>query len=378
LTGGKNTGVRRYLQKTIATDLERKMVFLGGPRQAGKTTLAKVFLRGEDEGYLNWDDEEDRRRILERRLPDTTIWVLDEIHKYRGWRNFLKGLFDKQREKRRFLITGSAKLDYYRYGGDSLQGRYHYLRLHPFSVAELGIQSTDELEQLFLLGGFPEPFLSGSQKEARRWSREYRTRVVREEITKLEQVQNLDTLEIMSLRLSELVGSPLSINSLREDLQVSHKTVSKWIVILERLFHIYRVPPFGTARIKAVKKETKHYHFDWSTVANESARFENMVAGHLLKWCHFIEDTEGIDMELRYFRDIEGKEVDFVVLKDRKPSLFIECKWNDSVIAPPLRYLKRKFRDCRSIQLLWKTERHFVSAEGIEVMPALKFLRELV
>ncbi len=143
--------------------------------------------------------------------------MFDEIHKYRPWRNYLKGLYDAGPDDKRILVTGSARLDLYRRGGDSLQGRYHYLRLHPFSVAELGLATPKDLMQLVTLGGFPEPFLAGSRTEARRWSREYRTRLIREDVATLENVQDLGTLELLALRLPQLVGSPVSINALRED-----------------------------------------------------------------------------------------------------------------------------------------------------------------
>ena len=166
-------------------------------------------------------------------------------------------MFDGRAAGQQILVTGSARLDFYRHGGESLQGRYHLLRLHPLSVAELGIKTERVLHALLTLGGFPEPFLSDSEVEARRWSREYRN-LVCEEITSLERVQDLGRLELMMLRLPELVGSPLSVNNLRENLQVSHKTAAGWLEILERLYAVFRLPPFGSARIRAVKKEQKH------------------------------------------------------------------------------------------------------------------------
>ena len=178
-------------------------------------------------------------------MPVSPLWVLDEIHKYRSWRDLLKGLYDGRTRGQRIVVTGSARLDLYRRGGDSLQGRYHLLRLHPLSVAELGIDSPSEFQQLLALGGFPEPFFGGSEVEARRWSREHRNLIVREEVTSLERVHDLGNLELLALRLPDLVGSPLSINALREDLQVSHKTVSTWLAILERLYAVFRVAPWG-------------------------------------------------------------------------------------------------------------------------------------
>jgi uncharacterized protein len=236
--------MKRYLEPQIRSDLREKMVFVAGPRQVGKTTLA-LRIVGRKNGYLNWDVARDRERILKRELPEARLWAFDEIHKYRSWRNYLKGLYDAPAMRRPILVTGSARLDYCRFGGDSLQGRHHRLRLHPLSVAGLGIQSRADFEQLLTLGGFPEPFLGGSARKAKRWSQEYRGILIREEVTGLEQVQDLGNLELLMLRLPELVGSPLSINAVQEDLHVSHKTAARWLAVFERLMAIFRLPPFG-------------------------------------------------------------------------------------------------------------------------------------
>jgi len=368
---------RRYIEPQVRQDLERKMVFVAGPRQVGKTTLARR-LPGARAGYLSWDIAEDRERILKRELPVSKLWAFDEIHKYRSWRRFLKGLYDGRRPGQRILVTGSAKLDFYRYGGDSLQGRYHLLRLHPFSVRELGLRTPEELRDLLTLGGFPEPFLGGSEVEARRWSREYRNRLVREDVAGLERIQDLGNLELLALRLPDLVGSPLSINALREDLQVSHKTVASWLKVLERMYAIFRLSPFGAPRIRAVKKEQKHYHLDWSLVPAEPARFENLVAAHLLKWVHFRQDVEGRELELRYFRDVDGREVDFVLLEDGRPRSLVECKLGDAPVSRGLRYLLERFRGCDAWQIALKGRKDYVTPEGIRVCPALLYLRQLV
>jgi len=369
--------MKRYLEPQIRNDLKEKMVFVAGPRQVGKTTLALTIL-GKRKGYLNWDVAGDRERILKRELPEARLWVFDELHKYRSWRNYLKGLYDSPATRRPILVTGSARLDYYSFGGDSLQGRYHRLRLHPLSVSELGITSARDFEQLMTLGGFPEPFLGGSQSKARRWSREYRSILVREEVTGLEQVQDLGNLELLMLRLPELVGSPLSINAIREDLQVSHKTAARWLAVFERLMAIFRLPPFGAPTVRAVKKEQKHYHFDWSIVPDPALRFENMVASHLLKWVHFEVDVSGRNLELRYFRDIDGREVDFVIVEDRRPRAFIECKWSDADISRGLKYLKARFSDCEACQVSAVGKKDYISADGIRVMPATDYLKRLI
>lgn len=367
----------RYLGGQVRRDLVRKMVFLAGPRQVGKTTLSRS-LPGSRAGYLSWDDAGDRDRILRRELPSSRLWIFDEIHKYRSWRGYLKGLYDRRRAGQRILVTGSGRLDLYRFGGDSLQGRYHLLRLHPFSVAELGLRTPSDLADLLRLGGFPEPFLGGSEVEARRWSREYRSRLVREDVTSLERVQDLGNLELLAMRLPECVGSPLSINALREDLQVSHKTVAAWVQVLERLYAVFRLAPFGAPRIRAVKKEQKHYHFDWSLVPSPPARFENLVAAHLLKWVHYEQDRRGRDLDLRYFRDTDGREVDFVIVEGRQPTLLVECKWSDTDPDRSLRYLKARFPGAEAWQLSATGGKDFVTPEGIRVAPALKLLGSLV
>jgi uncharacterized protein len=356
------------------------MVFIGGPRQVGKTSLARSLLP-DPACELNYDVTAQRSAILRQELPPGDLWFFDEIHKHRGWRNYLKGLYDSRAKpaarRQRILVTGSARLDYYRFGGDSLQGRYFYLRLHPFSVAELGGHA-DAVPALLALGGFPEPFLSGSERFARRWSLGYRERLVREELASLEQVSDLGRLELLAGALPSRVGSPLSLNALREDLQVSHQTVARWTDMLERVYGIFRIAPFGAPKLRAVKKERKHYHYDWSVVTDPGARFENMVASHLLKWCEYQIDTQGREVELRYFRDVDRREVDFVLTERGQPIAFVECKLADESVSAGLRYLKARFAAVTAWQVSAHGTRDYVSAEGVRVAPAALLLRGLV
>jgi predicted AAA+ superfamily ATPase len=371
----------RYLLPQIRKDLKQKMVFVGGPRQVGKTTLAHEVLRDakiHETAYLNWDIPEHRERILQQEWPHTSLWVFDEIHKYRAWRNVLKGIYDHYHTDKQVLVTGSARLDVYRHGGDSLQGRYHYLRLHPLSVAELRMTHTKDLLDLLKFGGFPEPFFRGTAIDAKRWSREYRTRLIQEDLLPLERISDLGKIELLMLRLPHLVGSPLSLNAIREDLEVSHKTVANWLNIFEKLYVLFRLPPFGAPSIRAVKKEQKHYHFDWTLPTELGLCFENLVACHLLKWVHFQQDVKGEDIELRYFRDIDGREVDFVIVKEGKPLMAVEAKWNDDEITQGLRYLKARFSACAMWQISATGKKDYQSREGIRVTPAVHFLKELV
>lgn len=353
------------------------MVFLGGPRQVGKTTLAKQLV-GSQPGYLNWDVPQDREHILRGFFPAAPLLALDEIHKYRDWRALVKGLFDGRSEGQRILVTGSARLDYYRHGGDSLQGRYHFLRLHPLTVAELHIGVEAGFRDLLALGGFPEPFLGGSEVEARRWSREYRTRLVQEDVRDLERVTDVGRIERLMLRLPELVGSPLSLNALCEDLQVSHRAVSHWFEILERLYAVFRLPPMGAPSIRAVKKAQKHYHLDWSLVPEPGPRFENLVACHLLKWVHHQEDTQARELDLRYVRDVDGREVDFALLEGGRPLEFVECKLSAREIPSSLRYLKARFPEADATLVTTEDQPPSRTPDGIEVRSAWDFLARFV
>jgi predicted AAA+ superfamily ATPase len=229
------------------------------------------------------------------------------------------------------------------------------------------------------LGGFPEPFLSGSERFARRWTLAYRERLIREELASLEAVSDLGRLELLAGALPARVGSPLSLNALREDLQVSHQTVARWTDMLERVYGIFRIAPFGAPKLRAVKKERKHYHYDWSVVQEPGARFENLVASHLLKWAEYQTDTQGREVELRYFRDIDRREVDFVLVqRGGSPIAFVECKLGDEPIAPGLRYLAARFPGVTAWQISAFGQRDYVSPEGVRAAPAVRLLKDLV
>lgn len=180
------------------------------------------------------------------------------------------------------------------------------------------------------------------------------------------------------MTIAEKTSSPLSINALREDLQVSHTAVNNWIKIFERLYAIFRIPPFGAPKIRAVKKEQKHYHFDWTLVPDMSFRFENLVACALLKLVHYRQDVFGEDIELNYFRDVDGREVDFVLVANRQPLMMIECKWSDTPISPALTYLKLRFKECEAWQISATGTKDYVNDLGIRVAPATKFLTGLI
>lgn len=369
---------KRYLYNQTLQDLERKMVFIGGPRQVGKTTFSQSLINKSDFAYLNWDIDLHRAQILKKQIPNKALIIFDEIHKNHKWRSYLKGLYDSMKSdistKKKILVTGSAKLDYYRFGGDSLQGRYHYLRLMPFTFHETGCSTKSDLLNLMKLSGFPEPFFGGLEKEARRWSNDYISRLVREEITDLESVSDLATLETLAYELPQYVGAPLSINGLRENLQVSHETLSKWISIFERLYLIFRVSPFTGNLMKSIKKEQKAYFYNWTYVEEESFRFENLIALHLLKHCYWVEDSEGRRMSLHYTRQKGSPEIDFVVCENHKPLFFIEAKLGDQEVNSQFAYFKKKYPHAYFFQVSLNGKKDYTTPEGFRVCPAHIFL----
>lgn len=338
---------KRYLMKPIKDFLKDKMVFLGGPRQVGKTTLCLRFLNPvsvKSSSYLNWDDPAARYSIKNAELPvNKKVICLDEVHKFKNWRSLIKGLYDTRKYKHKFLITGSARLDYYRRGGDSLLGRYRYLRLHPLTLGELFSSDKATTETLLKFGGFPEPFFKGSEKNLRLWHRERTYRIINDDLRDLDQVKELNAIELLADALPFRVGSPLSIKNLADDLDANHSTIGRWVQILDNIYYSYRISPYGSSsRIRSVKKEQKLYLWDWSVIENLSFRFENMVASHLLKYCHFFEDTEGEKMELRFLRDTDKREIDFVVLKNKKPLFAVECKTGEKNLSPHINYFKAR------------------------------------
>ena len=370
----------RYIKNPVNEDLKSKMVFVGGPRQVGKTTFALAFLSQPNEkhpAYLNWDNIQVRSALLRGELPpNENIVVLDEIHKFARWRNLVKGFYDTGKSDISFIITGSARLDYYSKGGDSLQGRYHYYRLHPFSIPEVNSDATEnDVQKLLKFGGFPEPFLRAEEKFWRRWQREILQRVIYEDIRDLENIKEISLLELLAEELPNRVGAPLSVKNLKELLQVAHETVERWLKIFERMYYCYRISPYGSPKIRAVKKEQKLYFWDWSIVPDRGPRFENFIASHLLKYCHFIEDTEGFRMDLRFVRDTDKREVDFVVLKQGRPMFAVECKSGEKNINPSLFYFMERTPIPKFYQV--HEGRKDYESNGVRVLPVQNFCKEI-
>lgn len=364
----------RYLQEQIKNDLNEKMVFIGGPRQVGKTTLAKTFISNSEQ-YLSWDMLKDRKLLISGEINvDLGICIFDEIHKYKNWRTLVKGYFDKYFPELKIVVTGSARLDYFRKGGDSLVGRYHYLRLHPLSLLELHKKpNKKDLDVLLKYGGFPEPFQKQNTIFHQRWQLERISRVVNQDLKDLENVKEITLVELLANALIARVGSSLYIKSLSKDLQVSPHTIDRWIGILDNLYYSFRILPYGPEKMKAVKKTQKLYLWDWSQVESEGPRFENLVASHLLKFCHFQEDTKGIKTELRYFKNtITEKEIDFIVLQKGKPLFAVECKTGEREISKSL-LLDGKRLQIPKLYQVHRQSKDYGVAETGRVLPFIRF-----
>ncbi|PIP42934.1 MAG: hypothetical protein COX17_09740 [Deltaproteobacteria bacterium CG23_combo_of_CG06-09_8_20_14_all_60_8] len=348
----------RYLTPSIIHDLEKKMVFIGGPRQVGKTTLAKAILADRYPGgrYLNWDYDEDRQDILHKKWShDNSLLIFDELHKFPRWKSWIKGVYDVENESHALMVTGSARLDVYRRGGDSLMGRYHYWRLHPFTLDEIprGLSSREAFNRLMTVGGFPEPFLDNNEREARRWRRERFDRVLREDVRDLEPIRNIQLLGLFLDLLRQRVGGLITVSNLAGDLQISPKTAKAWLETLERMYLVFCVRPFTQSLPRAIQKPPKVYFFDNGDVlGDEGARFENLVASTLLKRLHFLEDRDGYRYELRYIRDKEGREVDFAILKENVLKELIEVKYGDETISQSLAYYAERLKPKRAVQIV--------------------------
>jgi hypothetical protein len=373
--------MERYLYKDILRDLKKKMIILTGPRQVGKTWLAKELMKEfANAQYLNYDNVRDAAIIQNQSWSNgAELVILDEIHKMKGWKGFLKGVYDSRPNNQSILVTGSARMETFRQAGESLAGRYFSYRLNPVSVKELaGITNPDEaLKQLNTLGGFPEPFLSGSIKEAARWRSQYYTDLVREDILEFGKVAEIKAIRLLLEMLRERVGSPVSYTSLATDLQISPNTVKRYIEILQSLCIIFCLRPFHTNIARSILKEPKIYFFDTGHVRDDDGiRLENTVAVCLLKHVQYIHDTTGEELTLNYLRTKDGREVDFAICSANRIETMIEIKLSDNKPGSGLMYFKGKGIQADAIQLVYNLKQE-ESKNGVSILKAGRWLSAL-
>ncbi|MEA3546629.1 MAG: ATP-binding protein [Thermodesulfobacteriota bacterium] len=360
---------RHVAQIAFSSDFGRQMRFVAGPRQTGKTTIAREFLSSlaAEKLYYNWDNRQVRESYLKNNhffsadiynvSPDTDgkRWLcMDEIHKYPDWKNILKDFFDGYHEELHFIITGSARLDMMRKSGDSLAGRYLNFRLNPLTLSELSglpptappesgqsllsarldspVYKKESLDFLLRYSGFPEPLLSSNDRFFNRWQSAYLDTLIREDLREITQIKNLEKTAALMLLLPERIGSPLSINSLTGDLSCSFQTVANYLSALELGYLIFRISPYVENIARSLKKEKKVYFYDWTRAAGEARCFENYVAMELKSRLDFWQDAGYGDFKLFYIRDRDGRESDFLIVRDSIPWLLLEVKLRRSSI----------------------------------------------
>lgn len=355
------------------------MVFLAGPRQSGKTTLAKEVAREFPSSmYLNYDHAEDRKILLQEAwLPSVELLIFDEIHKMAEWKNYLKGVYDTKAPSQKILVTGSARLDIFNQVGDSLAGRYFLHRLMPLSPAECEkVNKPYPLDRFLERGGFPEPFLCEAIVDANRWRLQYVDSLLREDVLDFENIQNLNAIRLIFELLRSRVGSPISYSSIAEDVAIAPNTVKKYIQILEALYIVFRVTPFAHNIARSLLKEPKIYFFDTGLVKGDSgAKFENLVATSLLKHTFAKIDYQAELFSLHYLHTKDKHEVDFALVKDSHIEKIIEVKHKDASISPSLRYFHEKYQ-LPATQVVKELKREWVDA-GIEVVQGDQFLKAL-
>jgi uncharacterized protein len=378
--------MKRDINDPVKRDLTKKMVFVTGPRQVGKTTLSQMLLNNNGGQYLNYDVSEDRAVIARTAWrPDTKLLVLDEIHKMPQWKSWLKGVYDGKPPSQQLLVTGSARLDTFRQTGESLAGRFFAWRLHPISIDEwcnqTNAQPADALTHLLARGGFPEPCLAATDDDAQRWRRQYFDGLIRNDVLEFSRLNEITAMRLFAEMLRQRVGAPLSLASIARDLQVSPITLKRYLEILEALYIVFVVRPWHRNIARATLQAPKVYFFDTGlVVGDDGVRFENLVASHLLKHVHWQQDAAGKEVDLHYVRTKDGAEVDFCLSHKTTDgdtlTHLIECKLSD---AKPHRALTRfaaEWPTAKAVQLV----RHLRAEQNhgrVEVRDAAGWLCDL-
>jgi uncharacterized protein len=371
--------MERIQENYILRDLDKKIVLLVGPRQAGKTWLAKkIAKKFSNSIYLNYDQYSDREILVNQSWLDTTdLLVLDELHKMSGWKNYLKGLYDTKPDSMRILVTGSARLDIYDKLGDSLAGRYFRHRLLPLSLSEINqVKEKPNINKLIERGGFPESYLAENITEANRWRVQYINSLLSTDVFEFDTIHSFKAIRLIFDLLRNKVSSPISYQSLAEDVAISPITVKKYIQILEALFIVFRVTPYSKNIARSLLKEPKIYFFDTGLVqGDEGVKLENLIAVGLLKHVYGVVDYKALNYDLHYLRTKDKQEVDFALVCDDRVQKIIEVKLADNQISKPLLNFNNKY-GYEAIQLV-KSLKNEYQHLNIKVLKADTFLKKL-
>ena len=372
--------MNRYLHATLLEDLGDKIILLTGPRQCGKTTLSKMLQANYQ--YINYDFAEHRLLLMEKSWDrQKPLVIFDELHKMERWKAWIKGIYDVEGMPPAQLVTGSAKLGAFRKVGDSLAGRHFLFRLHPLDLKEAltwsGLGKNECFDRLMSVGGFPEPFLKGTNRFYNRWKRSHIDLILKEDLLTLSAVRDIQSIETLIELLRSRVGSPVSSNSLARDLQKSPNTIQHWLKLLEDLYVIFRVSPYHKNIARALLKEPKYYFYDNGIVlGEEGVRLENLVACALLKEIHRVQDVDGEDLNLHYIRNKDGYEIDFLITRAKRPERLIEVKWKDSSLSKNFRKFLVK-ESLGRVQVVGDLPQAKSFPGGERIEPARDFLADL-
>lgn len=375
--------LKREILSEISKSSLKKVILITGPRQTGKTTLAKDL--GDSIEYLNYDRKEDRKKIIAETWDrEKEYLILDEIHKMKKWKLWLKGLYDT-REGQKIIVTGSARLDTHRKVGDSMAGRYFAYQLFPFDLKELSLNKFQTPEENFTrlmsLSGFPEPFLENSLSFYKKWRKTHLDVIIKEDIVATETIKRISDLETLIELMKDRIGSTFSYSSLREDLLTDDKTIKRWMLALENSYLLFKVTPYSKNIKDSIKKSPKYYFYDFPRVTDEGAKLENLVALALYKEISLRNDLLGEDYTLHFLRNKQKQEIDFLICLNKKPLLMIEVKTSDETPSKNFSYflpqLKKLNPNLESVQLVLNLKKEFSTKDGIKVKRLINWLEIL-